>query len=119
MRKSNRVLFKPKVYGFNPWSELVRAPEDWANESRSPRPATGKKAVGLKRVRVSLTNSDVGKDFTDDLAEEINRQLVASEADKSALTVNDEDRRGRLLTTTVIRARHPTLNLPNSSAPGY
>lgn len=63
---------------------MVRAPEDWAYESPSPRPATGKKAVGLKRLRVSLTNSDVGKDFTYDLAEEINRQLVASEADKSA-----------------------------------
>ncbi len=73
-----------------------RAPEDWAYESPSPRPATGKKAGGLKRLRVSLTNSDVGKDFTYDLPEEINRQLVASEADKSAPTVNDEDKQGRL-----------------------
>ena len=40
MRKSNRVLFKPKVYGFNPWSDQVPAikqiMEETGQESEAP-----------------------------------------------------------------------------------
>jgi hypothetical protein len=40
MRKSNRVLFKPKVYGFNPWADQVPAikqiMEETGQESEAP-----------------------------------------------------------------------------------
>lgn len=40
MRKSNRVLFKPKVYGFNPWADQVPAikqiMEELGQESEAP-----------------------------------------------------------------------------------
>jgi hypothetical protein len=40
MRKSNRVLFKPKVYGFNPWSDQVpdikQIMEEIGQESEAP-----------------------------------------------------------------------------------
>ncbi len=40
MRKSNRVLFKPKVYGFNPWADQVPAiksiMEETGQDSEAP-----------------------------------------------------------------------------------
>jgi hypothetical protein len=183
MRKSNRVLFKTKVYGFNPWADQVPAikqiMEEMGQESEAPvlrmlvdealrarrrkvagiespeqPPPAQELAETLQTIQALLLrmigqghtsfriqslslellqetlaearagrlglwesvsapahrqagsstqkiaslfdeHTDAGKDFAYDLAEEINRQLVASEADKSAPTVNDEDRQGR------------------------
>jgi hypothetical protein len=40
MRKSTRVIFKPKVYGFNPWADQMPAikqiMEDLGQESEAP-----------------------------------------------------------------------------------
>ena len=194
MRKSNRVLFKPKVYGFNPWSDQVPAikqiMEEIGQESEAPvlrmlidealrarrrkvagiespeqpPPAQelaetlqtiqalllrmigqGQTAFRIQSLSLELLqetlaearagrlglwesvsapahrqagsstqklaslfdeHTDTGKDFAYDLAEEINRQLVASEADKSAPTVNDEDRQGRLAYDSDAREEH-------------
>ena len=62
-------------------------------------------AYGLS-IKNKSPFADTGKDFAYDLAEEINRQLVASEEDKSAPTVNDEDRQGRLAYDSDAREEH-------------
>lgn len=76
MRKSSRVLFKPKVYGFNPWTDQVPAikqiMEEMGQESEAPvLRMLIDEALRARRQKVARIESPDQPSPTQDLADSL------------------------------------------------